>query len=427
MTFLMQPKKLSVFLCHAPEDKPKVRELHKLLRLEDTWIEPWLSEEKILPGQDWRAEITEALRNADVIIICLSAISVAKEGFVQAEIKRALDISEQKPERTIFIIPLLFDDCNIPNSLQKYQYHWASDSLADTHPKLLLSLKARAGKLGINTLPGQAQATRLEDGENLNLYLFNKIVVEEVPYTFYVGKYPVTNAQYERFLISADFSRSESIWTGFPKFNEDCIQVDWWGTEGWDWVQGKLKTSGPNPVYWNDGNFGIAKPDNPVVGITWYEANAYCKWLMRHWNNSDSLECRANPDLNPKQIRLPLELEWSAAAGGENNEARYPWDKDGMVTKSDKEVARRANVNGNIGHTLPVNTYLRSGSPYRVMDMGGNVWEWQANFYDKQHKGLALRGGSWKYYQYGARVSSRYTYLPDDQLDDVGFRVVITV
>jgi formylglycine-generating enzyme required for sulfatase activity len=61
------------------------------------------------------------------------------------------------------------------------------------------------------------------------------------------------------------------------------------------------------------------------------------------------------------------------------------------------------------------------------MDMGGNVWEWQANFYDKQHKGLTLRGGSWKYYQYGARVSRRYTYLPDDRLDDVGFRVVITV
>jgi formylglycine-generating enzyme required for sulfatase activity len=61
------------------------------------------------------------------------------------------------------------------------------------------------------------------------------------------------------------------------------------------------------------------------------------------------------------------------------------------------------------------------------MDMGGNVWEWQANFYDKQHKGLALRGGSWKYYQYGARVSRRYTYLPDERLDDVGFRVVVTV
>ena len=76
----------------------------------------------------------------------------------------------------------------------------------DTHPKLLLSLKVRAGKLGINTLSGQVQAARLEDGGNLDLYLFTKIVAEEVPYTFYISKYPVTNAQYKRFLIATDFS-----------------------------------------------------------------------------------------------------------------------------------------------------------------------------------------------------------------------------
>lgn len=424
MTLSTPPKKLSVFLCHAPEDEPKARELYNLLSLEDTWIEPWLGEEKILPGQDWKAETTEALRKADVVIICLSAISVVKEGFVQAEIKRALETSEDKPDRTIFIIPLLFDDCEIPRSLQKYKEHRAGNSLKDTHSKLLLSLSVRAGKLGIN-LPGQA--ARSDDGEDLDLYLFNKIVVEEIPYTFYIGKYPVTNMQYARFLNSSDFFEAESVWTGFPKFTEDCIQVDRWGREGWNWAQNKLRASNLKPCYWSDDNFGIAKPDNPVVGVSWYEANAYCKWLMRHWSDGDNREFRANTEINPRQIRLPLELEWSAAAGGENNEARYPWDKDGIATKSDKEIARRANVNGNIGHTMPVNTYLRGGSPYRVMDMGGNVWEWQANFYDNQHKGLALRGGSWKYYQYGARVSRRYTYLPDDRLDDVGFRVVIIV
>ena len=222
----------------------------------------------------------------------------------------------------------------------------------------------------------------------------------------------------------------EAIWTGFPKFNEDYIQIGQWGSEGWDWLQSKLKDSGPNPGYWHDDNFGIAKPDNPVVAITWYEANAYCKWLMRYWND-EPMKSRANSGLLPKQIRLPLELEWVAAAGGENPEDRYPWDKDGKVTKDDKEISRRANVHKNIGNTTPVNAYLRGARILSVqsnMDMAGNVWEWQANFYDKNHTGLALRGGAWNYYQFGARVSRRYTYLPDDEmLNGVGFRVIFTL
>jgi formylglycine-generating enzyme required for sulfatase activity len=193
-------------------------------------------------------------------------------------------------------------------------------------------------------------------------------------------------------------------------------------------MQKKKKISGLplKPDYWDNKEFGIAKRDNPVVSITWYEANAYCRWLKHHWEELD--ESRANTELQPKLVRLPLELEWSTAAGGENPDDRYPWDKIGKATKNDKEIARRANVNENISRTTPVNVFLRGASPYKVMDMGGNVWEWQANFYDKSHKGIALRGGAWNYYQYGARVSRRYTYLPDDtDLVDVGFRVVCTV
>ena len=70
---------LSVFLCHASQDKPAVRELYKRLSAEK-WIAPWLDEEDLLPGQDFDLEIIKAARNADAIIICLSKVSVAKEG-----------------------------------------------------------------------------------------------------------------------------------------------------------------------------------------------------------------------------------------------------------------------------------------------------------------------------------------------------------
>lgn len=70
-------RKLRVFLCHASQDKPVVRELYKRLEAEG-WIDPWLDEEKLLPGQDWDLEIEEAVEVSDAVIVCLSKNSVTK-------------------------------------------------------------------------------------------------------------------------------------------------------------------------------------------------------------------------------------------------------------------------------------------------------------------------------------------------------------
>ena len=73
-----EPRKLRVFLCHASQDKPIVRELYQRLRAED-WIDPWLDKEKLLPGQDWELEIEKSVETADVVIVCLSKKSVVKD------------------------------------------------------------------------------------------------------------------------------------------------------------------------------------------------------------------------------------------------------------------------------------------------------------------------------------------------------------
>ncbi len=83
---------LRVFLCHASQDKPKVRELYKRLKSEG-WIDPWLDEESLLPGQDFDLEIYRTIRDTDAIIICLSTVSVVKEGYVNKEVRRALEIA----------------------------------------------------------------------------------------------------------------------------------------------------------------------------------------------------------------------------------------------------------------------------------------------------------------------------------------------
>jgi transcriptional regulator with XRE-family HTH domain len=96
-------RRLIVFLCHSSGDKPAAQHLYN--RLHADGVDPWLDVEKLLPGQDWELEIRKAVKNSDIIIICLSEHSINKRGFVQKEIKFALDVADQQPEGTNFSDP----------------------------------------------------------------------------------------------------------------------------------------------------------------------------------------------------------------------------------------------------------------------------------------------------------------------------------
>jgi len=431
-------RKLRVFLCHASQDKPAVRELYKKLASEK-WIEPWLDEENLLPGQDFDLEIYKAARDADAIIICLSKISVAKDGYVNKEIRRALDAADEKPEGAIYIIPLRLDDCN-PSFERLKKIQWLDYFTSTAHEKLTRSLRLRADTLKIETLENKVEPIARED-DGLDLYRFIEIPVQKdskVSYPFWIGKYPVTNVQYERFVNSPDFA-NPVYWLEFPKFDKDCKPIGDWGREGWNWLQKKLKKSKKLlPRLWDDKDFGRSKPNNPVVEISWYEASAYCEWLFQKWLVLQ--ENKANPNLKPQAIRLPLDTEWSVAAGGETPEGRHPWDEAGKATTSLKEILRRANIReSGIEHTTPVNVYPLGKSSSGVMDMGGNVWEWQVNYHDEKQSSLGLRGDSWGGFRIlaitprddgswlrslgFARVAFRDSGHPDNGNCDIGFRV----
>lgn len=115
-----QTRKLRVFLCHASQDKSSVRRIHRSLT-KVGWIDPWLDEEKLLPGEDWNLEIDKTLETTDVVLVCFSNHSITKEGYVQKEIRKVLDVSLEKPEGTIFVIPVRLEQCEIPRSLSKWQ------------------------------------------------------------------------------------------------------------------------------------------------------------------------------------------------------------------------------------------------------------------------------------------------------------------
>ena len=114
-------EKISVFLNHASEDKPLVKKLYDDLK-KVSWLDPWLDEEKLLPGSDWAYEIDQAIKNADAVIICISEISSSKIGVVQEEIRKAEEMQRRRPHGYIYMIPVLLEKCKVPDNLD--QYHW---------------------------------------------------------------------------------------------------------------------------------------------------------------------------------------------------------------------------------------------------------------------------------------------------------------
>ena len=139
---------LKVFLCHASADKPAVRKLYRYLRSKG--MDPWLDVEKLLPGQRWEAEIPKALYASDAIIVFLSKNSTTKEGYVQREIKFALDKALDMPEGRIFLIPARLEECELPESLKGYQ--WVDLFQKNWNRRLMSSLNERAAQLGLTLL-----------------------------------------------------------------------------------------------------------------------------------------------------------------------------------------------------------------------------------------------------------------------------------
>ena len=194
---------------------------------------------------------------------------------------------------------------------------------------------------------------------------------------FYIDVYPVTNAQYRKFIEATKY---------------------------------------PEPQYWNDKEFN--QPNQPVVGVSWYDAMAYAEWAGK---------------------RLPTEAEWEKAARGGLVGKKYPW---GDEVPDDK----RANFYpSHVRKTTPVGSYLPNG--YGLYDMAGNVREWcldeyQRAFYKRSPKNnplaggnlsellanykktaRVLRGGSWVDNSYGIRVACRgRTRYPGDRDGNRGFR-----
>jgi formylglycine-generating enzyme required for sulfatase activity len=166
----------------------------------------------------------------------------------------------------------------------------------------------------------------------------------------------------------------------------------WWSTDGRQWLEAENERQ---PRYWGNGKWN--GPSQPVVGVSYWEAEAFAAWAGG---------------------RLPSEWEWEAAARGPEG-LQYPWGDDWI-----DEICNTREAG--LGVTSPVGIFPRSRSKaFGLEDMAGNVWEWCSDFWSEQDRFVrVVRGGSWGYDSRLARAAYRYVSHPDDRNFVVGFRVV---
>lgn len=222
--------------------------------------------------------------------------------------------------------------------------------------------------------------------------------------SYWIAKYPITNAQFAKFIEVGGYNQ-QKWWTqeGWQKCQEGRRYDDrGWKSSGKAWTE---------PYYCQDPTWNSA--EQPVVGVSWYEAVAFCLWLT---------------DVTAENIMLPTEEQWQYAAQGDDGRA-YPWGNDWDGSRCNNYVVPyRSNI------TTPVRHYegkSRGDSPFGVVDMAGNVWEWCRMDYDNNTNDInnnavsrVFRGGAWSSYFPGwFRCDFRNWLNPHYVNHIIGFRI----
>ena len=194
---------------------------------------------------------------------------------------------------------------------------------------------------------------------------------------FHISRVPITNAQYALFVQDAKYKA---------------------------------------PDGWEENRPPKGKESHPVVNVAWYDAIKYCDWLSEKVG---------------KRVTLPTEAEWEKAARGDDKR-EYPWGKWETYRANTSELG--------VGDTTPVGIFLEGASPYGVLDLSGNVWEWTRSLYKeypyvsegrdvveaKDKDVLGLRGGSFYYSSWNVRCAFRFRGYPNGRSYVIGFRIVVS-
>lgn len=215
-----------------------------------------------------------------------------------------------------------------------------------------------------------------------------KPIHEVLVEAFWIDQTEVTNEQFAAFVVAENYLTLAE-------------------TQGWGWAyDGSEWTKTVGADWQHPRGLGMdltGRDQHPVVQVAWEDARRFCAW---------------------RGGRLPTEAEWEKAARGVDQRT-YPWGEEASTTL--------ANYGNTIGDTVDVGRYPEGTSPYGLLDMGGNVWEWIASPYQDYPYGIVennyllsdfkvLRGGSWYGNLNYVRAAYRFRVNPTYRISNVGFR-----
>jgi formylglycine-generating enzyme required for sulfatase activity len=210
--------------------------------------------------------------------------------------------------------------------------------------------------------------------------------------------------------LFADETPAHRVWVS--AFGMDRTEVT---NEAW---RGCVTANACPPPRLSEGDERVARPDHPVAGISWAEAGAFCAL---------------------RGGRLPTEAEWERAARGDDRRRRFPWGRyhNDRLSNHGRGEHEPDGVDGH-RYAAPVGSYPDGASPYGILDLAGNVWEWTADAYEPEWyarlevrvdprgpppSGLRVaRGGSWRWAAVYLRSTQRMPFPEGDSQPDVGVR-----
>lgn len=398
-----------IFISHSSNDTDFARQLAQALT--EVGIDVWIDVNSIRAGSRWNDAVQEGLKTCDAMILILTPDSMESPNVGDEWLYY---LRRQKP-----IFTVLWKPTDIHFQLERIQYiKFHEQEFTAAFERLRAELE-RQGII-VSGAPGEMHEIRSdgatprsssEQSEDSGTALprvedilpppfewvdipGGSVILDEPPTfgrkggefeipAFRVARYPITNAQYAVFLADKDGYANRKWWN----YSDNARIVR----------QSNLKPRTPENM----------EDDHPRSAISWYDAVAFCRWL--------SEKCGL-------QITLPTEQQWQRAAVGDSGWA-YPWGDDYDVTRCN--TAKSGNM-----HTTPVTQYTEGASPFGVVDMVGNVWEWCLNDWNTGKPDIAwgsshraVRGGSYAFWG-SARATDPGGIDPDSANDAQGFRIV---
>lgn len=348
-------------------------------------------------------------RYHEVVALFIGFLSLSSAGNARAIIRRIFEQDPEEPEAGNWMLAArslldMHEATRNPDITGLAHDRMLTLIRKGAPPKILLHAGEALGRLGYRK--GYKAFVRIEGGT----YDLEELGEKTIP-DFEISRFPVVNFWFAEFVRAGGY-KDKSLWTD----------------QGWEWL-GEAGVTEP----WSFRGPRLNCPTTPVIGVSWYEAKAFCNWLTASLADGFAYD-------------LPTDVQWQAVAGG-REQRKYPWGRETSPDRCNYEDT-------GLKKPSPVGVFSGGKTPEGIHDLGGNVWEWirtaytqKTNpddfLYDRELSELfrnkeyekyleelrnenrvlpALRGGAFFSGTVYCRCAARYGLGPDDRGSFLGFR-----